>query len=97
MICADLDRDGARDMAVLMGCCTVGAWDVLVIFRNTNASWRYSYFAKRSIFRIHREGRSIILKEPRYRSGDANCCPSSYRHYKVRWTHGRFRLSRATR
>jgi hypothetical protein len=96
VICADLDRDGDRDMAALMVCCTVSSYSPVVIFRNTAAKWRPSYTkTKLTVFRMSRRANSLRLKTPRYRRSDANCCPSRYRYYKIGWSGKQFRLSRA--
>jgi hypothetical protein len=42
-----------------------------------------------------RNGRSFEVLQPHYRSGDANCCPSSFRMRRYTWTGTHFKAGSA--
>jgi len=92
--CADFDGDGDVDRAAQYVCCTVSSPSPFVVLRNTGASFAIVY--KRfgaPIFRIRRSGRKLVLREPKYSSNDANCCPSRYRDRTLRWTGTRIKAT----
>ena len=92
--CADFDGDGDVDRAAQYACCTVSSPSPVVILRNNGASFAIVY--KRfgtPIFRIRRSGRKLVLREPKYSSNDANCCPSRYRDRTLRWTGTRIKAT----
>ena len=92
--CADFDGDGDVDRAAMYSCCTVSSPSPVVILRNNGASFAIVY--KRfgaPIFRIRRLGRKLVLREPKYSSDDANCCPSRFRDRTLRWTGSRIKAT----
>ena len=96
--CADFDGDGDVDRAAQYACCTVSSPSPVVILRNNGASFAIVYKRLRApIFRIRRSGRKLVLREPKYSSNDANCCPSSYRDRTLRWTGTRIKATVRTR
>lgn len=96
LICADLTGDGKPEMAALLTCCTAGSPTPLAIFDRTGTGWRFRYgMTRHPIWGLSRSGRSLILRQPVWRRGDGNCCPSSYRHYRLAYRAGGFKLRRA--
>jgi len=92
--CADFDGDGDVDRAAQYACCTVSSPSPVVILRNNGARFAIVYKRLRApIFRIRRSGRKLVLREPKYSSNDANCCPSRYRDRTLRWTGSRIKAT----
>jgi len=92
--CADFDGDGDVDRAAQYACCTVSSPSPVAILRNNGASFEIVY--KRfgaPIFRVRRSGRKLVLREPKYSSNDANCCPSRFRDRTLRWTGTRIKAT----
>jgi len=99
VICKDLTGDGVNDMSVLFQCCTVSSPSPFAIFKGSRTrGWKLAYNTTRIlIFGVSTRGRNIILRSPRYRRTDGNCCPSSFRYYKVTYTKAHFKLRRTRR
>lgn len=100
--CADFDGDGDIDRAALYACCTVSSPSPVVILRNNRTSFAIVYKRLHApVLRVRRAGRALVVREPKYSSTDANCCPSRYRDRILRWTGTRFnstiRVRRAPR
>jgi hypothetical protein len=93
--CRDLAGDRRRELGVLVRCCTVSSYSPFLIFRRSGSGWELAFSRSRmTIFKVSSRGRSYVLKEPRYKPTDRNCCPSGYRYFRIRWAQGRFRMKR---
>ncbi|MDT7784337.1 MAG: FlgD Ig-like domain, partial [Pseudonocardiales bacterium] len=94
VLCRDLNGDGIRDMTVLFQCCTVSSPSVVAVFAGTQTGrYRLAYMNSRDlVFGISLRRRKVLLRSPRYRRSDANCCPSSYRRFSVHFVRGQFVL-----
>lgn len=93
--CHDFTGDGRRDMAVLLMCCTAASPTPLAIFQNRGDRWRLRFSqVRRLVYGIRARGPDLILRSPHFEISDPLCCPSSYRHYRLRWAGNRFVLRR---
>jgi len=92
--CADFDGDGDLDRAAEYVCCTVSSPSPIVILRNSGSSFAIAYKKLGNpVFRFRAKGRALVVREPKYSSMDANCCPSHYRERTLRWTGTRFKTT----
>lgn len=93
--CRDFTLDGRRDMAVNLLCCTVSSPRPLVVFVDTDAGWQVGWQRFNSqAWRPRSVGRTLRYRTPVYRRTDANCCPSTFRYYKLTYTRAELRLVR---
>jgi hypothetical protein len=90
VICRDLDRDGEREMAVQMTCCTGGSPSPWGVFRRDAAGdWELVYArAVDTVFRLTERGRVLRATMPAPYEG---ACTRFVRDRTVRWSSGRFR------
>jgi hypothetical protein len=89
--CRDFDGDGDLDFAVEVACCTVSSLSLVVIYeRFDNGGWGIAYRRFTPVRGFERQGRSLVITEPRYSSSDANCCPSRIAVRKIFHRPGRF-------
>jgi hypothetical protein len=97
--CRDLDGDGDLDFAIEIVCCTVSTPSLVVIYeRFDNGGWGIAYRRFTPVRSFERQGRSIVITEPRYARSDANCCPSRIAVRKILHRPGRFTsITRITR
>jgi len=96
LICHDLTRDGAPDMAAtIFSGGTAGdiAW---VVLRRRAGRWtlalRVLQGYKLGLFRV---GSDLVESTPVYRRNDPNCCPTGgFDHRRFHWTGARFAVAR---
>ncbi len=89
--CRDFDGDGDLDFAIQIACCTVSSPSLVVIYeRFDNGGWGIAYRRFATVFDFERQGRSLVITEPRYSGSDANCCPSRVAVRKIFHRPGRF-------
>ncbi len=75
--CRDFDGDGDLDFAIEVACCTVSSPSLVVIYeRFGNGGFGIAYRRFTPVRGFERQGRSLVITEPRYATSDANCCPS---------------------
>jgi hypothetical protein len=92
LICHDLTRDGARDMAATVfsgGTAGDIAW---AVFRQRAGRWslalRQLQVYKVGLFRV---GGDLVESTPVYRKNDPNCCPTGgFDHRRLHWNGARF-------
>lgn len=94
LICADVTRDGRREMIVLLKCCTANTPTPWAIFARRGGAWRplFRVVSRRiSVTRIRVNARGdVVEKLPRYEPDDGLCCPSGYTYRTTRWNGSRF-------
>jgi hypothetical protein len=86
--CADFDRDGDVDRALLYACCTVSSPGPYAILRNDGAG-RFSVSYARLgdiVFSLRPRGGRLVVRSPKYGPADPNCCPSRLSVRVLRWT-----------
>ncbi len=91
-LCADFDRDGDVDRAVLYACCTVSSPGPYAILRNDGGgAWATAYARLGDVvFRIAPRGSRLVVRSPKYAPSDANCCPSRLSVRELRFAGGRW-------
>lgn len=87
---------GARGMVALLRCCTVSSPTALGVFEAKRGRWHLVYSqVRRLVWQTKFGGTDLIEKTPVYSfPHDADCCPSHFQYYRLRWTHSRFRTIR---
>ena len=86
-LCGDFDGDGQTDRAVLYQCCTVSSPAPWAVLRRRGKTWRVAHARLHDpTFKLEGDGTRLITTEPKYASGDANCCPSRLKVGTLRWT-----------
>lgn len=89
--CRDFDGDGDLDFAIEVACCTGSSPSLVVIYeRFGNGGFGIAYRRFTPVRGFERQGRSLVITEPRLRSTDANCCPSEIAVRKIFHRPGRF-------
>ncbi|HEV2821451.1 MAG TPA: hypothetical protein VGW11_13200 [Solirubrobacteraceae bacterium] len=89
--CRDLDGDGDVDFAIEVACCTVSRPSLVVIYeRFGHGGFGIAYRRFTPVRGFERQGRALIITEPRYAGSDANCCPSRIAVRKIFHRPGRF-------
>ncbi|MBE2315885.1 hypothetical protein DVA67_007855 [Solirubrobacter sp. CPCC 204708] len=93
-LCGDFNGDGVTDRALLYQCCTVSSPAPWVVLRRRGSQWRIVFRRlSDTTFRLEANGTRLVTTEPKYGSGDANCCPSQLRIGTLRWTGRSFKRS----
>ena len=91
VICADLTRNGAKEMvasAATPGSAGVIGW---AIFRQVRGRWVLALDRRLAYApRLVRLGRDILEIVPVHRAGDPQCCPTAARDAIYRWNGSRF-------
>ncbi len=89
--CRDLDGDGDVDFAIEVACCTVSSPSLVVIYeRFGHGGFGIAYRRFAPVRGFERQGRALIITEPRYTGSDAHCCPSRIAVRKIFHRPGRF-------
>jgi hypothetical protein len=89
--CADFDRDGDVDRAVMYTCCTVSSPSPYAILRNDATTWTTVYARLSDIvFQLAPRGGRLIARSPKYAATDPNCCPSRLSVRELRFTRGKW-------
>lgn len=95
LFCSDVTHDGKRDMTALFGCCTAASPTPLGVFVSAGSHWKLKFSSLRPlIYGLSVKHGDLYEKRPVYRRSDALCCPSSYRRYRLHYSHGHFRTRR---
>jgi len=92
--CADVTRDGRKEMIVVLTCCTANTPTPWAIFGRKAGKWRPAFQVvsrKTSLagLRVNSKG-DVVEKLPIYRLDDALCCPSSFSYRFTHWNGSRF-------
>ena len=96
LICADLTRDGSRDLAVTLfsgGTAGDTGWAVFVA---SSGRWRIA-LRQLEAYQVSLavRGGDLVETQPIYRRDDPNCCPTGgFRHRRFHWTGHRFAVVR---
>jgi hypothetical protein len=97
LICADVTGDRAREMIVLLQCCTVSSPSPWAIFMATaRGRWTLRYSRIKTVaFGLRVDGRGDVeAKMPDYAPSDPNCCPSRFAYVRAHWTGTAFQTLR---
>jgi hypothetical protein len=66
----------------------------MAILRNVGAGYAIAYSRLHDVvFGVRAAGRDVVEREPKYATGDPNCCPSQIRERRIHWTGSRFKSS----
>lgn len=89
--CRDFDGDGDLDFAIEVACCTGSSPSLVVVYeRFGNGGFGIAYRRFAAVRGFERQGRSVVITEPRPRASDPNCCPSRIAVRKIFHRDGRF-------
>ncbi len=96
LICHDLTRDGATDMAATVfsgGTAGDTAW---VVFRGTQGRWRLALRELEGYkVGLYRVGADLVESQPVYLKNDPNCCPrGGFDHRRFHWNGTSFAVVR---
>jgi hypothetical protein len=98
LLCKDVTRDGRKEMIVALTCCTSGTPTPWAIFERQRRAWRPVFQVvsrKVSLWGLRVNADSdVIEKLPRFKPGDALCCPSSFSYRMTHWNGSRFVVRR---
>jgi hypothetical protein len=99
LLCADVTRDGRKEMIAVLTCCTSDTPTPWAIFGQKRSGWRPIFQVvsrKLSLWglRVSAVG-DVIEKLPRFKPGDALCCPSAFSYRVTHWNGTRFVVRRA--
>lgn len=98
--CGDITGDGASDALFTVASGGTAGDTRFGVLRGRSDGSPGALVLYRQGYKVgvaRRNRRAFEVLQPHYRSGDANCCPSSFRMRRYTWTGRHFRAGRAKR
>jgi hypothetical protein len=96
--CGDVTNDGAADAVFTLASGGTAGDTHFGVLRGGADGAPGALLLYRQGYKVgvaHHSRRAFDVLQPHYRSGDANCCPSSFRQRRFTWTGSHFKPGRA--